>query len=485
MTAAASGALVSATSALQAAVVGAEEAPPDGVILVILDSLRRDHVGCYGNSWIKTPTIDGLAKQSVKFLRAFPESLPTLPVRRALHTGNRSFPFRDYEPRKGDPVRIVGWQPIPEEQVTLAETLKHAGFRTAFITDTYHQFKPSMNFHRGFDEWQWIRGQETDPLNSASMFTEKDLEKYTPLSGRGYRPALARYLANMSYRKEEPDWLAPRVFATAMSWLEANRDAKRFFLCVDSFDPHEPWDPPYPYRELYYPGYKGREVIWPEYGKSDYLSPDELRYMRACYAGEVTMVDAWLGKFVDKARSLGMLDRALLVVISDHGHQLGEHGLTGKIPAGLYPELMDIPLLIRHPSGTGADSEINALVYNHDVFATILGRLGIEPPLKTDSRDLWPLLRGDQQSARSYLTSGFANAVWARDDDYCYIADRDGGNARLYDLKADPEQRTNVISVHKDVAEQMQRRILADAGGSLPDNAAKARRHPDKWYQLY
>jgi len=456
------------------------------VILVILDSLRKDHVGCYGNPWIRTPTMDALSEESVVFTRAFPESLPTIPVRRAVHTGNRTFPFRDYEPRKGDTVRTYGWQPIPEEQVTLAEVLSNAGYRTAFITDTYHQFKPSMNFHRGFSEWRWIRGQEVDPFRSAPPPEGVDVEHYIASSGKGPRGLIAQYLSNMSYRKGEEDWLSPRVFREAMRWLEENRDAEKFFLCVDSFDPHEPWDPPYEYRELYYPGYTGREVISPSYGPSDYLTEEELRYMRACYAGEVTLVDRWLGFFIERARELGMLDDTLLVLVSDHGHQLGEHGLVGKVPRGLYPELMDIPLFIRHPHGIGAGRRVDEFVYNCDIFPTILDFLGIEPPMEVDGRSLRPLVTGEGEfKSREYVTSAFNRYVWVRDEDYAYIARGDGEEAELFDLRKDPEQRVNIAGERPDVAEGMFERMLRDAGGEFPDHSHKMRRPPEEWYKLY
>src|SRR5919108_3087550 len=111
------------------------------VILVILDSLRADHVACYGygataEGWVcRTPALDALAAESLRFTRAYPESLPTIPVRRAIHTGLRTFPFRDWVPQKGDTVRAYGWQRIPEEQVALAETLHANGYHTCLLTD--------------------------------------------------------------------------------------------------------------------------------------------------------------------------------------------------------------------------------------------------------------------------------------------------------------------------------------------------------------
>src|ERR687890_2783315 len=86
------------------------------VVVVIIDSLRKDHVGAYGNSWIKTPNLDALARESLRFTRPYPEAIPSIPARRGIHTGLRSFPFRDWEKWYEDDVGLRGWQPIPRDQ---------------------------------------------------------------------------------------------------------------------------------------------------------------------------------------------------------------------------------------------------------------------------------------------------------------------------------------------------------------------------------
>src|SRR5918911_63956 len=93
------------------------------VVLVILDSLRKDHVGAYGNDWIKTPNLDSLAKESLRFTRPYPESLPTICARRAIHTGFRTFPFKA-GPLEQAETPAYGWLPIPWDQRTLAEILQ-------------------------------------------------------------------------------------------------------------------------------------------------------------------------------------------------------------------------------------------------------------------------------------------------------------------------------------------------------------------------
>ena len=457
-------------------------------IIVLLDSLRADHVGCYGNRWIRTPALDSLAEESITFTRAYPESLPTLPMRRTLHTGLRTWPFRGWIPQRGDIVRAYGWQRIPEDQTTLAEVLNGEGYQTGFITDTYHQFKPSMNFHRGFSQWRWVRGQEMDSFESTLPIGQEQVDRFIPprLSEprqQLLRGLLTRHLANQQEREREEDYQAPRVFREAMRWLEQNRRAGKFFLIVDSFDPHEPWDPPREYAEMYDPGYKGQEFVSPSYGRSDYLSEEELKHMRALYAGEVTMVDRWLGRFLELARSLGMLEDTLLIVTSDHGHQLGEHGLTGKVSRGLWCELMDVPLFVRSPDGQLAGRRADAFAQHQDIVPTVVATLGVEPPASLDGVDLIRLAKG-QVPPREYVVSGFNNYVWYRDERWVYIGRNDGRNTLLFDIEKDPLQENDLSEEERGVAERIHQGVVEEAGGPLPVYTDVLAQIDVSWYRV-
>jgi len=233
------------------------------VILVIFDSLRKDCVGVYGEPpWGKvyTPRFDAFANESVRMTNVWPEALPTLPTRRAIYTGNRVYPFHNANFHlKGDFVGAPGWGPIPEDQDTLAEILQASGYRTALVSDVYHQFKPSKNYWRGFDEWLFLRGQETDPYRSGPRLTQEQLDYWLPAElreqGRHTRERFVEQCVMNYYdRKGEEEFFAPKVLREAALWLEQNRDADQFFLTVESFDPHEPWLPPSYYREMYLQG---------------------------------------------------------------------------------------------------------------------------------------------------------------------------------------------------------------------------------------
>ena len=454
------------TAVLGAAACASGNGPETNVVLVILDSLRKDHVGAYGNNEIETPNLDALSRESLRFTRAYPESLPTICARRAIHTGFRTFPFKD-RPLEQAGAPTYGWLPIPWEQVTLAETLEAAGYQTALVTDTYHQFRPPMDFSRGFEVYHWIRGQEKDRYKPPLSASEGEAQDRYLVHGEALKAR--QYLANIRDRRTEEDWFAPKVFLTAMELLEGASRREPFFLVVDSYDPHEPWDPPEKYTSLYDDGYDGPEPFTSLYGRDDYLTEKQLDRMKALYSGEVTMVDRWLGNFLDKMEELDLFEDTLLVLLSDHGHALGEHGYTGKPHYALWPELTDIVFLIRHPGGKRGGSSSAYYASTHDVAPTILGFLGLEPKSPMEGRDLSVIFDEKSPGQRPHFTLGYSKFVWARDERYAMFGRNDGAQARLYDLSADPGMDADVAGANPGVVRRMfDEYVIGDAGGPLP-----------------
>ena len=439
------------------------------VVVVIIDSLRKDHVGAYGNDWIRTPNLDRLAGESLVFERALPESIPTINARRAIHTGTRSWPFKDWVVPKGEDIRLQGWQPIPEGQTTLAQVLKEHGYRSMMVTDNLHQFKPSYNMHRGFGAYEFIRGQTTDNYRPMWTLPREILDGV--LNPDGYFP---QYLANVQGRRGEEDFFAPMVFDRASDYLEfAVEDDGPFFMTVDCYDPHAPYDPPDKYVDLYSDGFEGPEPMEPVYGPADAFTDAQLARMRALYAAEVTMVDRWLGRFLDKMEELNLFEDTLLVLLSDHGIAHGEHGVVGKGPAALWPEVTDVPFMIRHPKGTLAGETSDFFASTHDVAQTVLGFLGLEAPEEMagqlNGRDLSAIFGGGEPEARDHFTLGYHDHTWARDEDHAMFAKNDRSGARLYDLREDPGMDRDIAASNPEVVERMwDEYVLADAGGPLP-----------------
>ncbi|MDO8682571.1 MAG: sulfatase [Armatimonadota bacterium] len=447
------------------------------IVLVILDTLRQDHVGAYGNDWIHTPHLDAFAAESVTFTRAYPESLPTLPVRRALHTGIRTYPFKNHCNYKGDFKGAPGWGPIPEELDTMPELLQAQGFRTAFITDTYHQFKPSKNFHRGFDEWIWIRGQEGDKFKSGPPPSRESIESHFPEINKepdrlkGFLKCIAR---NASYRLNEKDYYSPQVFREASRWLWDNQDAEKFMMIVDSFDPHEPWDPPVYFRKLYDPDDDCKDVIHSRYGFHEgVFTPREMKRLQANYAGEVTMVDKWFGHFMENLRVTGRLKDTAVAVISDHGHNIGhdprDKGLVCKQGHPMTRAVADLVLIVRHPQGEGAGTKCGHLVYNHDLTATLFNFAGVTPEKKIDGIDFWPTALGKSGAIREHVSVAWGPLVTVIDEEWWYNANVYGAEPLLYRYLEDPQLLNNLADKHPDICKKALKRAADDAGGAIPE----------------
>ena len=448
----------------------------------MLDSLRRDHVGAYGNTWIKTPNIDQLASEGVRFINAYPEALPTIPVRRAMHTGMRTFPCRNYKAAKGDVVLIPGWQPIPEDQITLAEIFRHKGYVTGLFASTHHIFKPSMNFHRGYTCWEFIRGQEADhykrPLEGdVTNLDNLPCEEMFGIVGH----SLPYCLENVIDWGEESDWFAPRTFGAAAKWLEENSD-NSFFLVIDEFDPHEPWNPPLPYLEQYFDvdSYNGRRII-PTLGGPNSFRPGELEYVLASYAGEVTHCDHYVGVLLNKIKSLGLWDNTVVALVSDHGHNIMDHGVMHKIPDHMYRELMDLVYIIKSPEEDYCGVECDAYVAHHDIPVTLMEMSGINPPEGLDGRNVWKWVTGDAPRTRDYATCIFYPWLWTRDSQYVYMTDNEKKMEKLYDIEADPFEKYDISSEHPDICKRLRQRIWNEAGGDPPIYDVIRQGH--EWYE--
>jgi len=442
------------------------------IILVVFDSLRKDSVGTYGSPpWgkIYTPHFDEFAKESLVMTEAYPESLPTLPARRALYTGQRVYPFHNADFHlKGDFVGAPGWGPIPEDQPTLAEMLKENGYRTALISDVYHMFKPSKNFWRGFDQWMFLRGQEKDPARSGPKLTQEELDYWLPREMQNPRTVsfIEQCIMNIHDRTKEEDFFAARVLKEAALWLEQNQDADRFFLTVESFDPHEPWLVPSHYRRMY------MKEDSPEQVKSGYADTSELDHRlllrtQANYSGLVSFCDRWFGYFMETMRVLGLLDETLIFLTSDHGHSIGDWNYMGKRGYPSSREVFDIPLIIRLPDGRGAGKRSDIFVQHTDITAAILDAAGVKPETETHGR---PFLDAalDGGGFRDHVTIAWGSAVTVVNRQWWFNCKVNGKGAFLHDLKTAEPFEENVADEHPELIRQLFDVATEDAGGSYP-----------------
>lgn len=448
------------------------------IVLIVSDTLRTAHLGCYGNSHIQTPNIDAFAKRATRFTRAYPESLPTIPVRRALHTGRRAYPFGNYCPVKWDIVYLPGWQAMDNEEDTLAENLAAAGYQTGFVTDTLPYFAPGFNFQRGFWQWEFIRGQQQDRWRSPFAVSRERLSRYGNPDElqKNIHSLVPMHLANTAHVKDESDTTCARTFKWAMDFLEDNQTGQPFYLMVDCFDPHEPWEAPEKYFRLYgNPDYKGRRIVHCGYGPAERFgyTVEEIGYVEAQYCGLVTLVDTWFGKFIAKLDELGLAENTAVFFISDHGTNFCDNprNVIGKPANAMYPGVAHLPLLIRLPDETGAGQVNDALVYNLDLTATIYDLTGLYSDQGIDGQSLTPLLTGKGSwQPRDYVTCRYANSLCYIDDQHWILTNIDGQLQELFHLESDPNCKCDIKDkVDSAIFARTWQHLLQDADGSFPD----------------
>lgn len=373
------------------------EAPPN-IILIVADTLRRDHIGAYGNQAIRTPHLDRLADEAVVFDQQLVSSFPTVPARADLLTGRFSY-------------TSLGWQPLPTELPTLPALLAQAGYLTTAIVDTPFYLRHGFGYDRGFDDFFWIPGQDMAPSQSQDS-----------------RRTWVR----------ESDRCVVRTMTTAEEWLEQHY-CDQFFLLVDTWDPHEPWDAPEYYTSLYLSDYDGREVFpcYRKYREAG-LSEEDVRVAHATYCGEVTLVDRWIGHLLEKVDLLGLRENTYVVFLSDHGFYFGEHGYLGKAEwledffrsemtfaddadapdwlvnrvswlayerSPLYQEVTRVPLMVRGPGL--APGRRQALTTLPDLAPTILNLAGIDAPSTMQGQSLRNVILGRRDEHRPFVISSW------------------------------------------------------------------------------
>jgi len=445
-------------------------------IQITIDSLRQDHVRCFRPGGTSDPTgqslkphtphLDQLAGESVMFERLRMEALPTVCARRGLFTGRRIFPFAEETPRKGMYITLPGWRPLPDEDITLAEHLSEQGYVCAMVADVYHLMKPAQNYHRGFCSFQWERGQEFDQWQSQPLppgYLERFIKPGTALTASRSR-VLNQYLKNQFHRRSDDDYQAARVFRRAIEWLERNHGHDRFYLYLDSFDPHEPFESPQRFLDLYDPDWSGPELIYGNLYKRHELTDAEHHNIRCRYAAEISMVDHWVGELLRAVDRLGLREDTLIVLLSDHGKILGEWNHYGMPPQDTSLELNQVPCLIRDPAGHGAGTRFGDWLYNTDIAATILDRLAVPEKPRTDGRSVWPAL-GTRGAFREHAVVGHGPVVSCWRDHWLWLLNTDRGAAALYHLGEDPQRQNDVADRYPTERDDLRRRAEAVMAG--------------------
>lgn len=389
------------------------------VIVILCDTLRRDHCGPYNQGkplnqcwsaqapdWIvPTPNMDRLAERGTIFRNAYCGSTPCMPARRDIYTGRYEFLER-------------GWGPLEEEDLDLPRqvsgppnksirwTLEQGHRVSSLITDHFHLWeKGSGNYHMGYTGFDFVRGCEADNwLTDPVSFPCPESDE---LSG------LERHWRNVHLtRKNDADYFCAQVFQKAADWLRRNRTHEDFYLHLDVFDPHEPWDPPEALLKMFDPnGYSETLLANPPYAPwKPHISEDLFNSLRARYAAKVVFLDHWLGHLLDTMDTLDLWKDTLVIFTSDHGTYNGDHDRMGKMQTHQFDAVGHIPFIMSHPEwGHGEDRD--QLVQLVDIYPTTLAAVG-KPLPGTDAHrpihgiNLLPTLEEPKAHTRDYAISG-------------------------------------------------------------------------------
>ena len=428
------------------------------IVVIMLDSLRPDHLGCGGHPEVRTPHIDQVAAEGILFERAYAEYPITVPSRTALVSGCYTWTNRP-------------WRALLPTDMHLTEVLHEHGYATAAFSDA--PFNPGGNFDRGFEVFEYF---DVGKCHGHDEDIEVDIpDAYFPPDAveqeRQYyvNTLKGRALAMQRYGKTCPELL----FDRAVQWLEAN-DRRPFLLWVDSFEPHEPWAPVSPYYEMYGGDRHRRYIPMPVGPDIQWAGEGDLDHVLRLYMGDITHTDEMVGRVTAKLDELGLAEDTLVVILSDHGEPFGEHGTIRKYYVPVYEELARMVWIMRKPGAVPEGAVARALVQNTDLAPTILDLLGIEPPPRKvegafqgivggdemDGVSLVPLLTGDEPAVRDCVFNGaFGLRASIRTDRYKLIDNQGEKPNELFDLDQDPDEKRNLIEGSPDLAGELHRRL--------------------------
>lgn len=402
-----------------------QPAGPPSIVLVLIDTLRADYLGAYGFEGDISPALDRLAEESIVFENAISQAPWTKPAVASLFTS--LYPEQHgviahdgrYGGREGDGTRA---SMLPQRATTLAEELRRAGYETAaFVANPWIQRQ--QGFAQGFD-----------------VFDAKDAGNRVP--------------ANVLLQK-------------ATDWLAQRDSEKPFFLYIHLMDVHGPYDAPRGDYEavLGSPGLGEVRPLTEEEaarrkryllrGGGTHGDDLSLESWRASYAAGVRSVDRQLGGFVENLERSGDLDDALLIVTSDHGEELADHGGWDHGDT-LFDEQIHVPLLVRLPGRSPPGRRVDRVVSLVDLMPTLLGLAGTSAPDAVAGEDLRPLLAGGNLDGEGVAFSSGAKwrpglkAVRTKDRKLLHAGEAD--RLLVFDVKADPQEKTGLAASDEDRA---------------------------------
>ena len=431
------------------------------ILILMTDQQRADCLSCAGHRQLKTPNMDRLAAEGVLFSHACTSSPLCMPARASFISG-LCVHNHDMWTNKGE---------LPADDESLFQHLRNAGYYTGHIGKSHYyehrgfhmrEREPYMNA-RGFDYVHETTGPWATCRCDSYMTDDWRKKGLLDRFRRDYedrRKARPNVVVRPSPLPVE-DFMDSYIGRQGVRFLEEYDRDEPFALFIGFGGPHEPWDAPGEYAEMYDPAetpprigpaepgdwVPERAAEWQRSGRNEAMTEDDIRRIRANYCGKIALLDGWFGRIFAACEEKGLMDELLVVFWSDHGEMAGDHHLVHK--SRFFESALRVPLIFRWPGHIPAGKTSSALAETIDIMPTILEALGAEPRRPCMGESLWPVLRDPSKTLREAVLSeverGGKRNMMVRTERYKYAVHDDGEGYMLYDLQEDPEERDNLI----------------------------------------
>ncbi|SEG90852.1 Arylsulfatase A [Actinacidiphila yanglinensis] len=378
-------------------------------IMLMFDTLNRRFLPPYGARGVHAPNFERLSGLTAVFDRAYAGSMPCMPARREIHTGRHNFLHRS-------------WGPLEPFDHSVPEILSRAGVHTHLVTDHQHYWEDGgATFHNRYDSYEFFRGQEGDKWK-----------------GQVADPPMPPVLGRRPDRMRRQDWINRQYMATedrhpqtltvdaGLEFVAVNAAADSWFLQIECFDPHEPFFTYDEHRSHYVRDLAADSADgvpradWPEYRRVT-EDPAQADRVRAEYLALLTMCDASLGRVLDAMDEHRLWDDTLLMVCTDHGLLLGEHGWWGKNVQPWYDENIHTPLFVWDPRSRVRGERRSSLVQTVDFGPTLLDFFGVPAPGPMAGAPLAATVARDAPVREAGLFGSFGGHVNVTDGRYVYM----------------------------------------------------------------
>lgn len=455
------------------------------VLILMTDQQRADCMGCAGHPVLQTPNIDRIASEGLRFSHACTSSPICMPARASFISG--------LHPHNHNMWHNSGR--LPEGEESLFRRLQQAGYRTAHTGKSHYYAHSGQHLRdeepymhaRGFDDVHETTGPWATVTTDSYMTDHWDELGLLDAFRDDYRKRREHEgIAVWPSPLPEAEFLDSYIGRTAKEYLEQYSRAEPFCLFVGFGGPHEPWDAPGRYAEMYDPAQMPSAIPPGEPGEwlaehaaealahteKHNLSDEVIGAIRASYYGKISLIDDWFGELLGVLDDRGWTDDTLVVFWSDHGEMAGDHQRLHK--SVFLESALRVPLMLRWPSRVEAGQECDALATTVDVCPTILEGLGIEVGRRCQGQSLWPVIEDAAAPLREAVFSEIAPAplghIMVRTAEWKYAISAQGDGMMLYDLRSDPDEQTNLVGHpdYREVEAEMRDRILRFLSGAQP-----------------